>query len=75
MISYGTASISLIVSSGISAVNGIFTNSSLVPLIRHFVLPVRVLLDLMNTVLDDGESLSNLEIIHVFLVVELIGKL
>ena len=49
--------------------------SSLIPLLSDLLFPVLVLLDLFHTVLDDGESLSNLEVLHILVIVEIVGKL
>ena len=47
----------------------------LVPLLGHLLLPVRLLSELIDTVLDDGECLAHLVILHVLLIVKLVSKL
>ena len=46
----------------------------LVPLISHLLLPIRFLLNFVDTVFDHGESLSDFEVFHVLLVIEFISK-
>lgn len=48
---------------------------SLVPLVSHLLLPVWLLLDVVDPVLNDSECLSDLEVLHILLIVQLIGKL
>jgi len=47
----------------------------LVPLISHLLLPIRFLLNLVDSVLDDCECLSDFEVLHVLLIVQFVGKL
>lgn len=47
----------------------------LVPLLRHLLLPVVVLLDLIDSILDDGQSLSDLIVLHVLFVVQVVCEL
>jgi hypothetical protein len=46
----------------------------LVPLISHLLLPIRFLLNFVDTVFDHGEGLSDFEVFHILLVVQFIGK-
>jgi hypothetical protein len=46
----------------------------LVPLSGDIFLPVRVLGNLIDTVLDNSESLSDLVVLHIFFVVQLVGE-
>jgi len=47
---------------------------SLVPLLSHFLLPVGFLLDLSDTILNHSQGLTNLEVLHVLLVIEFVRK-
>lgn len=49
--------------------------SCLVPLLGNLLLPVLVLLDLVDSVFDDAEYLSNFKITHVLVVIKFICKL
>lgn len=49
--------------------------SRLVPFLGHVVLPVDVLLDLVDAVLNNSERLSHLKVIHVLFIIELISEL
>ena len=46
----------------------------IVPLLCYLFLPVGSLGDLIDPVLDDGQSLTHLVIFHILLVVKLVGK-
>lgn len=48
---------------------------SFIPLIGDLLLPVRLISKLVDSVLDDGEGLSDFIILHVLLVVEFICEL
>ena len=45
-----------------------------VPLLGDLLFPVLILLDLVDSVLDDGEDLPDLEILHVLVIVKLISE-
>lgn len=53
----------------------VLCSGCLVPLLSDLVLPVRILLNLVDAVLNDGECLSHLKVVHVLLVVELVCEL
>ena len=47
----------------------------LVPLISDILFPVLILFDLVDSVLDDSEGLSDLVVLHVLFIVKVVGKL
>ena len=53
----------------------LFKGSGLVPFFSDLLLPVLVRLDLFDSVLDDGEGLSNLEVLHELIIVQVISEL
>jgi hypothetical protein len=48
---------------------------SLVPLVSHLLLPVWLLLDFIDSVLDHGKRLPHFEILHVLFIIKFVSKL
>ena len=46
-----------------------------IPFLGNILLPVGILLDLVDSILDDRESLTDLKIIHILLVIKFISEL
>ena len=49
--------------------------SCTVPLLGHVLLPLLVFSDLLDPVLNNGERLPNLIVLHVLLIIQIVGKL
>ena len=48
---------------------------SIVPLVGDLLLPVLVLLNLLDSVANNLEGLLHLEVLHIFVIVEVVGEL